>query len=181
MKVYSISKWAFLGICILILTLPLSRHWKLFILGESSTGVVTEFAMIVHENIAGERLIQHVSKIQFKALDSIYFAHGPPGYEYENGRKIRLMYDPDDPTEYCLLTFSGIYLNNYVILPLVLITVWLAFYLSYNSYSRKKRTRHAKDIAFSPYNPRKKAKASSWKQGETVSEVQLRFKENGEK
>jgi len=164
MKVYSISKWAFLGISILILTLPLSRHWKLFTLGESSTGTVTEFAMIVHENIAGERSIQYVSKIQFKVLDSIYFAHGPPSYEYEDGREMKLRYDPDDPTEYCLLTFSGIYLNNYVILPLVLITVWAAFYMSFNSYSRKKRGR-----------------ASAWKQGETVSEVQLRFKENGEK
>lgn len=139
MKVYSISKWAFLGICLLILTLPLSRQWKLIAFGETTFGTVTEFAMIVHENIAGERVIQHVSKIQFKVQDSTYIAHGPSGYEYEVGRKIKLKYDPGDPSEYCLLTFSGIYFNNYIILLLVLLTLWAAFYMSFNSYSKSRK------------------------------------------
>lgn len=139
MKVYKISKWAFSGICILILTLPLSRHWKLFTFGEITSGTVAEFDMIVNENIAGEREIQYVSKIPFKVQDSTYMAHGPSGYEYEAGRKIHLMYDPDDPSAYCLLTFSGIYLNNYIILPLVLLTLWAAFYMSFNSYSKSRK------------------------------------------
>lgn len=139
MKLYSISKWAFSGICVLILTLPVSRHWKLFTLGEVGIGSVTEFAMIVHENIAGEKEIHYVSKIPFEVKDSTYVAHGPSGFEYDAGRKIKLMYDPGDPSEYCLLTFSGIYFNNYFILPLVLLTVWAAFYMSFNSYSKSRK------------------------------------------
>ena len=139
MKVYSINKWAFFGICLLIVTLPLSRQWKLIASGERATGTVKEFIMIVHENIAGEREIQYVSEVQFKLEGQILKAYGPSGYEYNAGRSIRLIYNPADPSEYCLLTISGFYLNNYMILPIVLLIVWASFYLSFNSYSKKKR------------------------------------------
>ncbi len=158
MKVYSISKWAFYGICLLILTLPLSRHWKLIATGERATGTVTEFTMIVHENIAGEREIQYVSEVPFTAEGLTHRAYGPWGFEYKVGRPIKLIYNPADPSEYCLLTFSGFYLNNYMILPLVLLIVWAAFYLSFNSYSKMKRQSHSKDLAFSPYKARKKSR-----------------------
>ena len=38
MKVYSISKWAFYGICLLILFLPVSRHWRLLLGGATARG-----------------------------------------------------------------------------------------------------------------------------------------------
>ena len=159
MKVYSISKWTFIGICLLILALPLSRQWKLITGGERATGTVTDFTMIVHENIAGERDIRYVSEVQFKADGKTHRAYGPSGYEYDVGRSIHLIYNPADPSESCLLTFSCIYMNSYMILPIVLIIVWAAFYLSFNSYSKKKRMRSTKEVAFSPHKARKKAHA----------------------
>ena len=144
MKVYSISKWTFFGICLLIVTLPLSRQWKLIASGERATGTVKEFTMIVHENIAGEREIQYVSEVQFKSKGQVLKAYGPSGYEYNAGRSIRLIYNDADPSEYCLLTFSGFYFNNYLILPIVLLVVWVSFYLSFNSYSKKKRQSRSK-------------------------------------
>ena len=158
MKVYSISKWTFFGICILILALPVSRHWKILTTGEKATGTVTEFTMIVHEDFTGDREIQYVSEIQFKSEDKILKVYGPSGYEYNTGRSIRLIYNPADPSEYCLLTFSGFYLNNYVILPIVLLIVWASFYLSFNLYSKKKRQSRSKDPAFSPSKTRKKSR-----------------------
>ena len=145
MKVYSISKWTFFGICLLIVTLPLSRQWKLITIGERATGTVTEFTMIVHENIAGGREIQYVSEVQFKSEGKIVKVYGPSGHEFNAGRRIRLIYNPADPSEYCLLTFSGFYQNSYLILPIVLLVVWVSFYLSFNSYSKKKRQSRSKD------------------------------------
>jgi len=137
MKVFSINKWAFYGICILILALPVSRQWKLLATGKKATGTVLEFTMIVHENLGGNREIQYVSEIQFTADGHTYKTYGPDNTEYEVGRKINVMYNPRDPEQNCLLTFSSIYFNDYFILPLVLITLWLAFYLSFNSYLRR--------------------------------------------
>jgi len=144
MKVYSISKWTFFGICLLIVTLPLSRQWRLITGGERAIGTVTEFTMIVHENFAGEREIRYVSEVQFKSEGQILKVYGPSRYEYNTGRSIRLIYNPADPSEYCLLTFSGFYLNNYMILPIVLLIVWASFYLSFNSYTKKKRQSRSK-------------------------------------
>lgn len=176
MKVYSISKWAFFGICALILCLPISRHWRLFIKGETSTGTVKEFTMIVHENLAKEKEIWYVSEIRFQVKDSSYVAYGPKDLEYEIGREIKLVYKADDPSENCLLTFSGLYFTNYFILPLVLITVWTAFYLSFNSYSKKKRRQHATDLAFSPYKSRKQSRKQE--SGEIVREIEKHVKQH---
>lgn len=179
MKVYSISKWAFLGICALILTLPLSRHWRLITMGETATGTVTEFKMTVHENIAGGKEIRYSSEIQYQAEDSSYVAYGPEGFEYKTGRTIKLKYSPDNPSENCLLTFSCLYFNDYFILPLVLLTVWIAFYLSFNSYSRKKRKRLSGDLAFSPYKSRKQSRAQ--KSGDIVKELEDRIRQQNRK
>ena len=100
MKVYSISKRAFFGICVLILILPLSRHWKLFFLGESVLGTVKEFKMIVRKNLAGEKEILYVSEIHFQVQDSVYLAHGPADIEFDTGREIRLKYMADDPSDH---------------------------------------------------------------------------------
>lgn len=176
MKVYSISKWAFFGICILILTLPLSRHWKIYTMGETATGRVKEFTMIVHENVAKEKEIWYVSEIRFQVKDSSYAAYGPKDLEYEVGRQIKLVYKADDPSENVLLTFSGMYFNNYLILPLVLITVWAAFYLSFNSYSKKKGRQKSTDLAFSPYKARKQHQESG--SGEIIKEIEDTFRKH---
>ena len=157
MKVYSISKGVFFGICLLILILPLSRQWKLITGGVRDSGTVTQFTMIVHENFTGEKEIRYVSEVEFNAAGKTYRAHGPSGIEYKVGRSIKLIYNPNDPSKNCLLTFTGIYLSNYLVIPLVLLIVWTAFYLSFNSYSKKKRQTRSKDLTFSPYKARRKA------------------------
>ena len=160
MKVYRISQWTFLGICLLILSLPLSRHWRLFLKGEKATGTVTQFTMIVHEDMAGVKDIWYVSEVLFEANGITHKAYGPEDLEYKQGRTIPVIYHPADPSRYCLLTFSGLYLNNYMILPVVLFIVWTAFYLSFNSYSKNKSRSKSSEVAFSPYKARKKPASS---------------------
>ncbi len=153
MKVYSINKWAFYGICVLILALPVSRHWKLLIGGEGAPGTVTGFTRYNHENRFGKVERIFASEVQFRAGDSIYTAHGPDDFQLERGRTLRVIYDPDDPTHNCLIAFSGFYLNNYAALPIILLVLWASFYLSFNSYMNKKRASRTADLAETPYRP----------------------------
>ena len=139
MKVYSISKWAFRGICILILLLPVSRHWQLLTTGSRATGTVTQYTARIVEDIMGERDLHQASEIEFTVEGVIHTTYGPRNYEYDKGRTLKVFYLRKDPTENCISTFSGFYLSNYTILPLILITVWYAFYLSFNNY--RKRTK----------------------------------------
>ena len=65
MKVYRISKWTFLGVCLLILILPVSRHWRLLIRGGKATGTVTQYEERVVENRIGDKYLEAASVIEF--------------------------------------------------------------------------------------------------------------------
>jgi hypothetical protein len=110
MKVYRISKWAFGGICLLILLLPVSRHWRLLISGERTTGTVTEYAYRMIENRVGGRYAAEASEIEFEVEGVIHKTYGPDNFEYKRGRLLTIFYDPKDPGENCVATISGFYL-----------------------------------------------------------------------
>lgn len=144
MKVYSISKWACRGICLLILLLPVSRHWQLLTTGGRTTGRVTEHVMRIVETMVGERELVQASEIEFEAGGVTHKAYGPLNYEYTLGRTIIVFYNRKDPAHNCIFTFSGLYLTNYTVLPIILLTLWYAFYLSFNNYRRKRKQRGEK-------------------------------------
>jgi len=137
MKVYRISKWVFAGICILILLLPVSRHWKLLTTGERTTGTVTQMVRRIMEKRPGERYPVQASEIEFMVNGIPYKTYGPSNFEYREGRQLTIFFDRKTPSENCVCTFTGFYLNNYVVLPIVLLTVWAAFYLSFNNYRKR--------------------------------------------
>ena len=137
MKVYRISKWAFLGISLLILVLPVSRHWKLLTTGGRTTGTVNQVEMRIVETIGKEKEILFQSEISFTVNGTPYRTYGPANFEYRPGRSVPVFYDRKDPSRNCVATFSGFYLNNYVVLPIIMLTVWYAFYLSFNNYRKR--------------------------------------------
>ena len=151
MKVYSISKWAFYGICLLILILPVSRHWRILLGGETARGEVGPYDMYIVEPFIGDKEAVRASTIEFQYEGETFSTRGPANYEYRQGRKITIRIDPGNPADNCILTFSGFYLNNYSILPLFLLTVWGAFYLSFNKYRKKRRPAGTSTPASSPY------------------------------
>jgi hypothetical protein len=83
------------------------------------------------------------SEIEFQVDGQTYKAYGPGNYEYRQGRTLRIFYDRKDPSRNCVATFSAFYLSSYTILPVILITLWAAFYLSFNNY-RKRQKRDSK-------------------------------------
>ena len=138
MKVYTISKWTFGAICLLILLLPVSRHWKLLIIGERTKGTVKAYSQWVVEDRMGDRYLIEASEIEFEADGVLQKTYGPKSYKYNTGRKVTIFYLRKDPGHNCVATFSGFYLNNYTVLPIILLMVWYAFYLSFNNYRKKK-------------------------------------------
>lgn len=165
MKVYSISRWAFYGISFLILILPVSRHWDLLVRGKTATGEVRQFDRILLERRFGEDQVEMASTIEFETGGITYTTRGPQNYEYRPGRMVKVRYDPKDPRRNCILTFSGFYLHNYTILPLILMTLWGAFYLSFNNYQKKKRSQRSATPAASPYRSRNdKRRQGEWRQ-----------------
>jgi len=161
---YSISKYAFYGICLLILVLPVSRHWKLIFRGETATGEVQQYEGHLMDRRIGEDDMEMASTIAFESGGITYTTHGPWNFEYQPGRSVKVRFDPADPGNNCLLTFAGFYLDNYSILPLFLLTVWAAFYLSFNNYRKKKRSVRSSTLASSPYRPFGKAKGAKTKE-----------------
>jgi len=81
MKVYSISKWAFRAICLLILFLPVSRHWRLLTTGGRTKGTVTEYTVRIVEDIMKERDLVQASEIEFEVDGVIHKTYGPKNYE----------------------------------------------------------------------------------------------------
>ena len=137
MKVYRISKWAFGGICLLILLLPLSRHWKLLLRGDRTRGTVTSYARRFEEGRDHSRYPVEASEIEFKAEGNTCFTYGPANIEYKKGRQVPVFYNPEKPEVNCVATFSAIYLTNYLAVPMILLMVWSAFYLSFNNYQKR--------------------------------------------
>lgn len=139
MKVYSISKWAFRAICVLILILPVGRHWKLLTTGSKTRGTVTALVVLSKEVLGKETETGFASEVEFTVDGSTYQAHGPLNYQYKTGRSVVVFHDREDPSDNCIATFSGFYLDNYTVLPIILLVLWAAFYLSFNNYQRKQR------------------------------------------
>lgn len=162
MKVYRISKWAFGGICLLIVLLPVSRHWKLLISGERVSGTVMAYVYRMAEDVGRERYPVESSEIEFQVDGVSHKAYGPVNYEYKKGRTVSIFYNPDDPAENCVATFSGFYLNYYAVFPIVLLAVWFAFYLSFNNYRKRMKMPHFKS-GKSPDHSKHKAVQSTRK------------------
>ena len=137
MKVYRISYWAFGGICLLILLLPLSRHWKLLLQGERTRGTVTQYIRRYEEGKDHSSYPVDASEIEFQVEGITYLTYGPSNFKYERGRQVPVFYNPKNPEVNCVATFSALYLTNYLALPIVLLMLWYAFYLSFNSYQKR--------------------------------------------
>lgn len=152
MKLYSISKILFWTVLALILLLPLGRHWRLFTFGERTMGTAMEYARFEKLNMYGEARLIEATEVHFRVGDSLIKTLGPVDYAIDPGTSIRVYYRAEDPSDNMLFSFACLYLSNYSILPLVLIIVWYAFYLSFNNYHRDKYG-DSRTPASSPYLP----------------------------
>ena len=157
MKLYSISKLVFGSVILLIILLPVGRHWRLLSTGVKTEGTVQDFLRHVDQNMFGESLMSNASEVNFLVGDSLYVTLGPTDHEMEKGKTIAVYYNRHDPSKNCLFNITCLYYTSYSILPLILLVVWYAFYLSYNNYQREKRGK-SHTPASSPYTPFRRGK-----------------------
>ncbi|MCP4311056.1 MAG: DUF3592 domain-containing protein [Bacteroidetes bacterium] len=152
MKLYSISKLVFWAVMVMIVLLPMSRHWRLLSGGERTEGTVQGFSRHLDQNMFGEAELTWASEVRFRVGDSLLVTLGPVDYEMEIGKTIPVYYNRRDPSKNCLFNLSCLYYTSYTILPVILIIVWYAFYLSFNNYRREKKG-ESSTPASSPYSP----------------------------
>lgn len=124
---------------LLILLLPLGRHWRLFSFGEQVEGWVGDFKRHEDVDMFGETQLKFSSEVHFRANDSTHLTLGPIDQELKKGESITVFYRTADPSKNCIFNFACLYLTYYTILPVILIFVWWAFYLSYNNYRKQAR------------------------------------------
>ena len=137
MKVYSIRKTIFWLVLALILILPVSRHWRLMVFGERTTGTVHPVSLHRKLNFVGETELYYVNDISFIAGDSVYIMPAPTQYELEPGRKLTVFHRKKNPRDYFAFNLACLYFTPYSILLVILPIVWYAFYLSFNIYNRE--------------------------------------------
>ena len=121
-----ISKKQFYVITILFLLVPFSAHWKLFIFGEKTEGIVIEH---IKTYSAGSQYTDF-SIIQYQAGNKYYEVTGPENMEYPIGKHITVFCNKQKPEKFILLTFASIYFSDKIIIPGVLFIMWIAFYIS---------------------------------------------------
>ncbi len=165
MKLYSISKIVFFAVMAMIILLPVGRHWKLLSTGERTEGTVQSHTRHLGHNMFGEAELTWASEVYFRVGDSLHMTLGPTDLELKQGKTIPVYYKPGDPSKNCLFNFGCLYYTSYSILPLILIFVWWAFYLSYNNYHREKKG-ESHTPASSPYVPFRRKKPNSKKPGD---------------
>lgn len=137
---------------VLIILLPMGRHWRLLSFGERTTGIVQEYKRVKKQDLFGEFHLAEASEVHFIVADTLVKAQGPYDLELEPKKSITVFYQSSDPAESCLFHFGCLYMTSYSILPLILIFVWWAFYLSFNNYHRDKKEK-SHTPASSPYKP----------------------------
>lgn len=154
---------------VLILLLPLGRHWRLLSFGERVEGTVKEFNRHKSIDFFGEGQLIEASEVHFPVGDSMHVSLGPVDLALDSGKNIPVYYNLKDPSENILFNFSCLYLSSYSILPLILIFVWWAFYLSYNNY-HKERKGESLPPSSSPYIPFRRGLFSSRTRGNPKQE-----------
>jgi hypothetical protein len=121
----NISSKFFWTILILILLLPFSIHWKLFLFGGKTEGKVVHF-----KSISGYKQGGSYPVIEFKAEDKTIDVLGPDNYPYPIGKTMIIFYNRQNPTDYIPLNIPAIYLGKFVLFPGVLLLMWVALYVS---------------------------------------------------
>ncbi len=129
-----ISKKKFLIITLLFAFIPISTHWKLFLFGKKATGIVIQHKISspFFNNSEKYSLIEYKTQQGEKIL-----IYGPEDVEYPVGKKIHILYLEKKPEKYVMLNGAGLLLTNKIILPLVALILWIAFYLSFGQETKR--------------------------------------------
>ena len=125
-----ISKKQFYIITVLFLLLPFSLQWKLFLFGTKTTWIVVRHTHPYSTFAANTESRSTYSIIQFEANNKQIEFRGLEDLKYPIGKKVNIIYNTRKPSQFVMLNFAGLFLSNKMIIPVVFLIIWFAFYLT---------------------------------------------------
>jgi hypothetical protein len=126
-----ISKKQFYIITFLFILLPFSVQWRLFVFGKKTKGVVLYHTTTnQHPQNMDPFTNSRYAIIGFTANKEQIKFKGPEDLMYPIGKEVTILYLPEKPKRFILLTFAGLILSNRMIIPGILLLCWFAFYLT---------------------------------------------------
>ena len=133
---FRISRKNFWFITFLIILLPISSKYRLLIFGKRTQGVV------VSNEVKSSAFFQShgydtYPVIEFTADSLTLKMYGPENTTYEVGRRLTVIYNPNNPYSCMILTLSYFYTGRGVILPGTIMLLWISFYLTFRSKENK--------------------------------------------
>ncbi len=136
MYYHRISLSIFILVCLLLLIGPMLQHLKYLANSEIIEGEVIDHKTIITET-AFYNSASHYSVISFNHNDKTIKFYGPQNRIYPMGKKMHIIIKSDNPSNFTLINFSGIYMTKLVPIFLALLIFWVAFFFSFRKRNKK--------------------------------------------
>lgn len=140
MKLYfKISKFKFYVILFLILLIPVSKKYRLFLFGIRTEGIAVGYGET--RSKSGLPASFDYTLFRFDTQKGSFEIRGPENFIYKIGEKKKVIYDKRNPGKCIIPTFSYLYLTPNAVIPGLLLLLWIAFYTSFTT-PEKRHTDH---------------------------------------
>ncbi len=133
---HRISPTLFILVCVVLLIGPLLQNAKYLVKSEIVEGKVTDHKTIITET-AFYSSASHYSVIQFTYNDETIKFYGPQNRIYPLGKKMNVLLKKENPSDFTLINFSGIYLTKLFPIFVAVILFWIAFFFSFRKRNKK--------------------------------------------
>ncbi len=133
---FVLSPLKFWVITLLMLLFPLSMNWRLILHGEITTGIVA-YSQSLPERVRQQQNVPYLPIVEYRVNGQVYEAQPPENVRYRIGKMIRVLYLPEKPSRYMLLSFSGIFLDFEVAWAGLVLLLWLSFFFSFGKIGKK--------------------------------------------
>ncbi len=123
---------------VLIMLLPISKQWKLLMYGTRTTGVAVDYQILNQRaDMQYNSSYAKTTIFQYKVGNRNYRILGPSNSVYELGEERKIIYDKRRPSKSIIPTFAYLYSFPRIIIPLLVLLVWIAFYTSFTPPGRR--------------------------------------------
>ncbi len=133
-----ISKNTFYITIVLIMLLPISKQWKLLMFGTRTTGVAVDYKILNQRaDMQYNSEYAKTTIFQYQVGNAAYRVLGPSNSVYELGEEHKIIYDKRRPSKSMIPTIAYMYSFHRIIIPMMVLLVWIAFYTSFTPPVRR--------------------------------------------
>lgn len=123
---------------VLIMLLPISKQWKLLLFGTRTIGVAVDYQILNQRaDMQYNSSYAKTTIFQYNVGNKNYRILGPSNSVYELGEKHKIIYDKRRPSKSMIPTIAYMYSFHRIIIPMMVLLVWIAFYTSFTPPGRR--------------------------------------------